>query len=697
MSPATLVVLLLATVSAGKRGPDFEHAVAAFRAGDYDKAARAFASLGEALPKNRDYTLYFLGESQFYAGAYAKAEATFVDLGKQHDSRFAGTAPARVADCLWMQGRHDEAAKAYRKLLSGKGNFDAAVARFRIADVDADAAEKAAAGSSAREAAARTFLQIHVDFPGHPLGVEAGRRAALLAPPVGSKQATVAVTPAERLQRAATLAKSRRWQEALDELALLPEKLPQDQATERDLAIGMAKYNARRDYAGAAALLLDVATKLTGEKASFAMFHGARSLSRIDRDDDAIANYRLLVATYPHSSWAPEAQFRSGWLEINRGHFREALPALRETLARYPKSAFADDAAWYLAFAHYLLGEAPEALKAIATYAEVVRPSNDDGAMRARYWRARILALAGQHDQAKTLLRECVAHAPYNFYGLLARARLRELGEKPAWPKLSPRPREPAPLRDPAVLRALDLDRVGLQSEAGFELERSEESILKRNGKRAIPFLLATYPRLLAFHRGYKLAEATGENALGDSARLYWEASYARAFADSTKAYNASLGSPELFVYAIMRKESGYLPFAVSASDARGLLQLIPTTAAEVAKKLDLEFYPDQLFDPDTNVHLGVAYLGSLLRRFAGQEALAAGAYNAGAHAMMRWCDQWPGRPLDEFVELITYDQAREYIKRVLANYAHYRHLYAQPLELSLSVNTHYTKDGDAF
>ena len=146
-----------------------------------------------------------------------------------------------------------------------------------------------------------------------------------------------------------------------------------------------------------------------------------------------------------------------------------------------------------------------------------------------------------------------------------------------------------------------------------------------------------------------------------------------------------------------MRKESGYFPFAVSSSDARGLLQLIPTTAAEVAKKLGLEFYADQLFDPDTNVHLGVAYLGGLLHRFAGQEALAAGAYNAGAHAMMRWCDQWPGRPHDEFVELITYDQAREYIKRVLGIYARYRYLYAQPLELTLSVNTQYEKDGPDF
>jgi soluble lytic murein transglycosylase-like protein len=64
---------------------------------------------------------------------------------------------------------------------------------------------------------------------------------------------------------------------------------------------------------------------------------------------------------------------------------------------------------------------------------------------------------------------------------------------------------------------------------------------------------------------------------------------------------------------------------------------------------------------------------------------------------MMRWCDLWGGRPLDEFVELITYDQAREYIKRVLAIYARYRHLYETPLELSLTVDAKYVKDGSEF
>jgi soluble lytic murein transglycosylase len=710
MSLAAYAVIVLsasATVKARSTADEFAEALTAFRAGEYDKAAHALPALGEALPRNRDYYLYFLGESQFYTGAYAKARAAFADLSKLHDSRFAATAPARVADCLWMEGKREEAAAAYRKLLGGKPAFDLAVARFRLAEVQAEAVARAKDDKNgkdngkdnqvAKDAAARTFVQLHVDFPAHPLGALAGKRAALLAPAATNQPAASEPTPSERLQRAATLSKSHHWQEALDELALLPTSLPPELSVQRDLAMGMAKYNARRDYAGAAALLLGVAPKLSGEKAAFAAFHGARALSRIDRDDEAIANYRTVVAKYPGASWAPEAQFRSGWLEINRGHFREALPGLRETLQRYPKSAFADDAAWYLAFAHYLLGDSAEALNAITTYAEVARRGNEEAAMRVRYWRARILAQAGRQDEARALLRECVSHAPYHYYGLLARARLRELGESQPWPQLPGRSAAPAPVHDPAVARALDLDRVGLGTEAGAEIARNESGILKRNGRaRALPFLLVTYPRLLAYHRAHKLAEASGEAALGDS-RLFWEATYPRAYPDATQSYGKTFGSPELFVYAIMRKESSYFPFALSSSDARGLLQLIPATAEQVAKKLGLASFADELFDPDTNLHLGIAYLGGLLHRFQGQEALAAGAYNAGAHAMMRWCDQWGGRSLDEFVELITYDQAREYIKRVLGIYARYRHLFAQPLELSLAVNTRYAKDGPDF
>ena len=247
--------------------------------------------------------------------------------------------------------------------------------------------------------------------------------------------------------------------------------------------------------------------------------------------------------------------------------------------------------------------------------------------------------------------------------------------------------------------RARELLAAGLDVEAGEELGRAEAGVMQHLGKsQGLAVLLEEYPRMRAFHQALRLAESHGASALAAAAtgpaHIFWQAAYPRAFRDMVEPLASTAGAPDLFVYAIMRKESSFLPHALSPSDARGLLQLIPATGQEVAKHLGVPLFTDELFDPEVNVRVGAAYLGELLKRFGGQIALAAGAYNAGSHAMMRWCDQWGNRPLDEFVELVTYDQAREYIKRVLAVYAHYRWLYGEPFELSLAVNPHYSSDG---
>ena len=104
-----------------------------------------------------------------------------------------------------------------------------------------------------------------------------------------------------------------------------------------------------------------------------------------------------------------------------------------------------------------------------------------------------------------------------------------------------------------------------------------------------------------------------------------------------------------------------------------------------------MSFASDELYEPETNVRLGSIYIGSLYEKFGAQIPLAAGAYNAGPRAMAKWCEQHANHPTDEFVELIAFQQTREYAKRVTALYAHYRYLYgpspyAIPLTLNLKV-----------
>jgi soluble lytic murein transglycosylase len=684
-----VVSLFLATLSvAANPVASLGEGHRAFAAGEYAKAARTLTGLEAKLPRTRDYALYLAAESEFYAGRPARARALFATLGNEKDSRFAAVAPWRVADCLWAEGKRTEAGVAYRKLpAKAPPGVDPVVAQFHLAELAAPAD------------AARLFHEIDVEHPAHPLATEAGRRAGAVAE---AQQAPApAGDPKARLRRAQLLADGKHLKEAIAELEALPATLPPDLAVERDYQLGMARFGTRRDYPAAANLLLSVAPKLKGDRAAYAAFQGARALLRAGRDDEAIAAYLRVVADFPGNRWAVEAQFVAGWLEFNRGDYATCLAPLQTTLKDHGRSSFANDAAWYLALAHHLLGHPDQALAALADYARL--SGNDpDAGLRAAYWRGRFLASKGSAAEAKAAWQDLVRKQPLSYYGLLARARLRAAGVKVAveLPRDKEKPVVLArkTLRDPAVLRADELAKAGLDVEAGLELQRSEDALEQRLGRdQSLALLLDRYPRFQAFRRAYQLAESRGRAALEEAPvgapRSTWEAAHPRAWRALVEQHSKKARTPPLFVYTIMQKETGFGPHLSSYADARGLLQLLPSLGAQLAAKQHLSFFPDDLYRPEVNVRLGAVHLGELLRMFRGQVFLAAGAYNGGTRAVTRWLDQNGQRPLDEFVELVGFKQSREYIKRVSAIYARYLYLYTgKPYELPLAIDRRYLR-----
>src|SRR5262245_12378422 len=712
-----MIALLLALVaahpapstpsSASPAVSELGRGFAAYRAGDYHAAAQALrAALGKDL-RSKDWAQFILAESEFYDGNYRAALADFEKVGRGR-GRPAQMAPFRIADCLWMEGDHAKAAASYARLAKTASPRvgDVALARFRIAE---------AAAERNRDAARGQFLAIARDFPAHPLADEALRRLGAGAPPTAPTAPTTptpATTPtttpapsdlpaADRLRRAESLSKDRHWDEALAELAKLPATLPPELAAERDYQIGMTKFRMRRDYPTAGALLLGAVDKLSGDKAASAQFHGARALSRVDRDDEAIAGYRKLITQFPHSRWAPEAQYLSGWLEYNRGRFRESLPAFQATLDKFGKSAFADDAAWSLAFAHFLLGNYKEAAAGLERYGKLPATgiASDEIGPRVSYWRARIAEKAGQKDVAEASYRDLARRGPFSFYGLLSRARLKQAGrpepiELPVKKIAVEAPGKPR--REPSVARAIELIEAGMTAEASEEIESNEKEILKHlGGDKALPWLIDLYKRAGDYRRVYRLGESRGAAALGadplrdEGTRAMWEAAFPRAYQPLVETYGAAANNPELFLYAIMRKESGFNPHDVSYADARGLLQMIPPTSTQVAASTSEPFFADQLYDPEINIRLGALYIGQLYGKFGRELQLTAGAYNGGPRMMARWCEQNSKYPTDQFVELIAFPQTREYVKRVTSIYAKYRYLYGSvPYEIPLVLDT---------
>lgn len=122
------------------------------------------------------------------------------------------------------------------------------------------------------------------------------------------------------------------------------------------------------------------------------------------------------------------------------------------------------------------------------------------------------------------------------------------------------------------------------------------------------------------------------------------------------------------WIAALIRAESAWAPDAHSHANARGLMQLLPSTAQAEAKKRNLR-YPgaEGLFDANDNLRLGIAHLATMLEKHGGQPFLATAAYNAGPTPVARWLAQRPPQDVDLWIETIPYRETREYVARILA------------------------------
>lgn len=139
-------------------------------------------------------------------------------------------------------------------------------------------------------------------------------------------------------------------------------------------------------------------------------------------------------------------------------------------------------------------------------------------------------------------------------------------------------------------------------------------------------------------------------------------------------------GAPDpAFVHAIIRQESAFDPRVRSSADARGMMQLLPSTASGVARRLGVEWRgASALYEPDYNVQLGTYHLGELTSDFGGSYLLATIGYNAGPARPPQWipyCGDPRGASTDpiDFIECAPFTETRNYMMRVMENMQVYR------------------------
>lgn len=166
------------------------------------------------------------------------------------------------------------------------------------------------------------------------------------------------------------------------------------------------------------------------------------------------------------------------------------------------------------------------------------------------------------------------------------------------------------------------------------------------------------------------------------------ELCFPTGFANHVQEATAQKAVDPFLLWAIIREESHFDPSIKSWASARGLMQFIPATAEDMAKRAEIDnFEQAMLYQPQTAVTLGATYVSYLLDAFDGQAMHAVAAYNAGETATHRWREFSQTSNSLGFVWDVSYKQTRRYCQKVMRAYYHYRRIYGKtPDVLALPV-----------
>lgn len=273
---------------------------------------------------------------------------------------------------------------------------------------------------------------------------------------------------------------------------------------------------------------------------------------------------------------------------------------------------------------------------------------------RWRYWRGRALA---ELKRPEAMLAFTSLSGEANYHGFLAATHL---GQPLSLCEENLRADDAVQrrlLRDAEFERVLELFHVGLPWHARRTWRHLSDRLIEREIEQVA---------LIAAGHGWHHLSIIALNQTGRRQAYPWRFPMTAKGAVLAGARRYAV-DPAL-VYGLMRAESAMQPDARSHAGALGLLQLMPATAAAVARRNGLRYDgANSLTDPEVNVPLGIAHLGELYQKFDGNWVRVAAAYNAGANAVERWLDEHPDLAPDVWIETLPYYETRDYVPRVLA------------------------------
>ena len=346
-------------------------------------------------------------------------------------------------------------------------------------------------------------------------------------------------------------------------------------------------------------------------------------------------------------------QTRQKFDEAEASAVEEAVTLAEAREGRFPSQAPASTSGKFLegmAGAAVDSEDWPEALAWIERL-----PTKAFNSNRWQYWLGRTLSQTYLNSERARLTYRALA-TERDYYGFLAAEQIGYAMQLNKAPPRQHRESSASIAGRPAVRRAMELYAVGD----------------KVNARREWFKLLPTLEPEDQLEAAY-LTQAVGWTSesirMINGAKLWdhLDVRFPMAYPNLYRRVSYVTTVPEPFLLAISRQESLFDPRARSSANARGLMQLLHSTAVLVAKRVGTTSpTTTDLYDPTINIELGGHHMARLLDRYGNRRPLAAAAYNAGEHRVDRWISKASGQPMDVWIESIPFRETRKYVKNVL-------------------------------
>ncbi len=318
---------------------------------------------------------------------------------------------------------------------------------------------------------------------------------------------------------------------------------------------------------------------------------------------------------------------------------------------------------WSLVW-NYYLSKAHK--KMISVSEDFIKKSvNPNFIAKLQFWRAKSLQALKKKSEASSAFIELTEKDQYGYYGLLASMET----QTPLTPiKKSEMSYESSGFNELDWLMGFN------ESLYGVKLLKTLNSKFKTYKEREKAFSL--YLATQWFQGGMSQVLNFPPAKRDEITTKYIDVVYPQVYENIFSKYSKRYSVPLAYSLAITRQESGFNPSVRSWADAFGLMQMIPEKATELSKEFSIPYKDfNDLYDPETNIQMGVALLNRLRSKYSGHFIQTTASYNASSSAIATWEKERFNGNYVEFVEMIPYEETRNYIKLVFRNFMTYKRI----------------------